>query len=550
MTKNNNSNSDSIGDEKTLQDKVLIDGPNEQSGSQTEGPLDPSVSAEERNNICNSTKSELNIEYTFNEKDEWKYPIDHKTKLRLVVFVDGDKANPKNFSPIRKWLYTFLLAFTCFVVAFGSAVVTGDLEGPVKYFRVSREVIILASVSTFVLGFGVGPLVSAPLSEEFGRKPVYAITLFLAVIFIIPCALAKNIGTLIVCRLIDGILFSAPICLIGGSLADLFDNDQRGIAMLAFSGSLFIGPVVGPIFGGLLGDNAPTWRWLYYSFLIISGFAYVLFITIVPETHAATILKRRCYKLRTLTGDNTYYTLSQLKGDSMTDIIHRSMVRPFALLSEIIVALLTIYMSINYGLLYMNFFAYPIIYMEGKGWSASKTGIMFIPIGVGIIIASLVAIYFNKDYNRRAQKYIDNREMPPPELRLIPMMYGCWFIPIGLFIFGWTSYPTVSWAGPCFAGIASGIGFNMVYNPANNYIVDSYSHYAASALAAKTFVRSVWGAGVVLFTEQMYHKLGYQWASSLMAFISLACCAIPFLFYIYGQRIRKFSRYAYSPESN
>lgn len=88
----------------------------------------------------------------------------------------------------------------------------------------------------------------------------------------------------------------------------------------------------------------------------------------------------------------------------------------------------------------------------------------------------------------------------------------------------------------------------MLYNPANNYIVDSYQHYAASGLAAKTFVRSIWGACVPLFTIQMYHRLGYEWASTLMAFIALACCLIPYVFYWKGAKIREYSKYAYTPD--
>lgn len=485
-----------------------------------------------------------------NEADPWKYPLDPVHKLRLVVFQENDKENPKNFSSTRKWIYTFTLGFVCFVVALGSAIVTGDLEKPAKYFGVSEEVIILASVTTFVLGFGLGPLVFAPVSEELGRRFVYATTLFISLIFIIPCGLAKNIGTLLVCRLIDGIAFSAPMCLIGGSLADLFEHHERGLAMAVFSAAPYLGPVMGPIFGGLLGDNAPTWRWIYWTFLIISGFMYVLLMVVVPETHGPTILNWRAKKLRKLTGDNRYVTMEKLHPKSFKETAYQSLLRPFVLLSEIIVFLVTIYMSVNYGQLYMFFFAFPIVYMEGKGWSASKTGIMFIPIGVGVIASVFAAIFINRDYNKRAQKYIDRGENPPPELRLIPMMFSCWFIPIGMFIFAWTSYPTVSWAGPCFSGLATGFGFTTLYNPANNYIVDSYKHYAASALAAKTFVRSVWGAAVPLFTIQMYHRLGYQWAASLMAFISLACCIIPFAFFFYGARIREFSKYAYAPEKH
>ncbi|KAG0689526.1 Synaptic vesicle transporter SVOP [Pichia californica] len=512
----------------------------ELDGYGTIGPLEQPIDLEKT-----ATVFQMDPNSDFHDNDEWKYPIDLETQMRLVVFIDNDKEDPRNWSKLRRWFLTLLLGLVCFDVALGSAIVTGDIEGPMKTFGVSQEVIIL-TITLFVLGFGFGPLLFAPLSEEFGRRIVYIITLFIAVIFIIPCALAKNIGTLLVCRLIDGLAFSAPMCLIGGNLADMFTGDERGLAMSIFSAAPFIGPVIGPLIGGYIGDNA-GWRWLYWVQLIFSGCVYVAVIILIPETSHAQILKIRAKKLRKLTNDDRYRSLSELKTRSLYVTVKETLGRPIILLSELIVFLLTLYMSIIYGLLYMFFFAYPVVYMEGKGWSASKTGLMFIPIGVGVMLATAICPFFNKQYIKKAQPYVDKGCLPPPELRLFPMMIGCWFVPVGLFAFAWSSYPHVSWAGPCFAGFACGFGFNCLYNPANNYIVDSYQHYAASALAAKTFVRSIWGACVPLFTIQMYHRLGYQWASTLMAFISLACCIIPFLFYKYGARIRQSSKYAYSP---
>lgn len=69
-----------------------------------------------------------------------------------------------------------------------------------------------------------------------------ASTIFVALIFIIPCAVAQNIETLLVCRAIDGIAFSAPMTLVGGTLADLWRNEERGVPMAAFSAAPFIGP--------------------------------------------------------------------------------------------------------------------------------------------------------------------------------------------------------------------------------------------------------------------------------------------------------------------
>jgi hypothetical protein len=168
---------------------------------------------------------------------------------------------------------------------------------------------------------------------------------------------------------------------------------------------------------------------------------------------------------------------------------------------------------------------------------------MFIPLALGVVVGALFAPLVNKNYLKMCAKF---NGRPPAELRLIPMMYSCWLIPVGLFIFAWTSYPDVLWLGPAISGFPIGLGFIFLYNSANNYLVDTYQHQAASALAAKTFLRSFWGAGCVLFTEQMYHRLGYEWASSLLAFLSLACCVIPYVFYFYGASIRRRSHYAYT----
>jgi multidrug resistance protein len=386
-------------------------------------------------------------------------------------------------------------------------------------------------------------MIFAPLSEVLGRRIIYATTLLVAVVFIIPCAVAPNIATLIVCRAIDGIAFSAPMTLVGGTLADLWRTEERGVPMAAFSAAPFIGPAIGPLVCGFLSDAA-GWRWLYWIQLILAGVVYILITFTVPETYAPTILAARAKKLRKETGRKDHITEQDLDMRPFSERLRIFLVRPFQLLfGEAIVFLVSVYMSVLYGLLYMFFIAYPIIYQEGKGYSSGTTGLMFIPIAVGVVCSAACAPWVNQHY---MGLYGKHKGAPPAEVRLIPMMCSCWFIPIGLFIFSWSSYPHLSWVGPCLGGFPVGFGFIFLYNSANNYLVDSYQHQAASALAAKTFIRSFWGAGVVLFTVQMYRRLGYQWAGSVLAFISLACCGIPFVFYFFGAKIRAHSRFAYS----
>lgn len=77
-----------------------------------------------------------------------------------------------------------------------------------------------------------------------------------------------------------------------------------------------------------------------------------------------------------------------------------------------------------------------------------------------------------------------------------------------------------------------------------SYIIDVYLMYANSAIAANSLLRSTAGAGFPLFAVQMYHKLGVPWATSLLGFLTVAFLPVPILFFIYGEKIRKMSRYA------
>lgn len=297
-------------------------------------------------------------EYTQETPTGLQPVISNKTGLsqryELVTFKPNDPDNPKNWSKAFKWWCTMVVAITCFAVAFDSSVITAGIEGPgspTETFEISWIVSFLA-ITVFVIGFGVGPMAFAPLSEILGRQKIYASTLLLAVIFIIPCAVSGNVVTLLVCRAIDGIAFSAPMTLVGGTLADLWKNDERGVPMAVFSAAPFIGPAIGPLVGGFIFDNL-GWRWLYWIQLILSGFCYCLIAFTVPETYAPEILERRAKKMRKETGDDKYVTEQDLDKRPFNERLVVFLLRPFQLLfREPIVFFLTLYMTVLYGLLY------------------------------------------------------------------------------------------------------------------------------------------------------------------------------------------------------
>ncbi|KAJ7143807.1 polyamine transporter [Mycena epipterygia] len=422
-------------------------------------------------------------------------------------------------------------AFLCLAVALGSSMITGDLQGPVTDLKTTKEIVNL-TVTCFVIGFGIGPLAFAPLSEVVGRRPIYAISMFFYFIFTLPSALAKNAATLVVARQLAGLAASAPMCNVGGSVADIWSIEERGIPMAVFSATIFMGPCIGPLVGGWIGQYT-GWRWIYWVLFIFSGLCFGLTL-FIPETLAPVILRRKAAALRKVTGDENYRSLAELDSAPFSQTLKIALLRPIVMLfTEPVVLFMSFYLSFVYSLLYLLFFAFPIAFVEIRGFSGGMTGVTFISIIIGIVIALALMPYQEKIY----RKVTEHGSFP--EARLFPMLLGALTLPVALFVFAFTgAYSWVNFMGPCIAGALFGFSMILLYVAANSYIVDSYSTYAASAIAAKTIMRSLIGAAVPLYVDQMFANMGFQWAGLLLALVSVIIAPIPFVFYVYGYRIR------------
>jgi len=94
------------------------------------------------------------------------------------------------------------------------------------------------------------------------------------------------------------------------------------------------------------------------------------------------------------------------------------------------------------------------------------------------------------------------------------------------------------------AGIPIGAGVLMIFMQGLNYIIDVYLMNANSGIAANTLLRSLAGTGFPLFATYMYERLGIAWATSLLGFVCVLMIPVPVLFYIYGKKIRSYSRFS------
>lgn len=304
------------------------------------------------------------------------------------------------------------------------------------------------------------------------------------------------------------------------------------------------------------GTGSPdAWRYIYWTLFAFTGIVSIISL-FAWETLAPVILKKRAKKLRKETGDQRYSTAyERAKQQTIGDIVKTSLIIPLKMLvTESILILFSAYLCLVYctyllprllfeglkltwataAILYLLFFALPIVYAEGHGFNDGEVGLTFLALVVGIMFAMVYCMYVHEPWYARAGR----RRKNTPEDRLPLMMVGAVILPIAMFILAWTSMPHVHWSGSLVSLIPMGASLILIYVSANSYIVDVYTKQAASALAAKTLARSLCGAAVPLYVNQMFHAMRNQWALTLMAFVCLGMMPIPFCFYAVGPQLR------------
>ncbi|KAE8152094.1 major facilitator superfamily domain-containing protein [Aspergillus avenaceus] len=458
----------------------------------------------------------------------------------IVSWIPNDPRNPLLFREPTKWAITMLVSINTMAAALVSSAFSGGLKEIIGYFDVSEEVALLG-ISLYVLGFSLGPLLCSPLSELYGRRIVYVVGGIALTIFVASAPGSRNIQALIVFRFIAGCFGSVPMTLPAGVIADMFPALTRGRAMGIFVAAPFLGPTLGPIMGGFIAESA-GWKWVQGFLALLVAAIWLATVFLQPETYGPVLLRKRASALQRHTGQ---VHRSKLEDPNKTakNAFRTAIVRPWVLLSrEPIVLLLSLYTAIVYGVLYMFFAAFPIVYQQVRGWPEGRGALPFLGIVIGILLAVLYHDIIYSKYVKRALSVAPNRL--PPEERLPESFFSSIALPIGLFWFAWTNSASVHWMAPTAAGIPFGFGMVICFISVFNYLADSYTIFAASVFAANSLLRCAFGAAFPLFTTYMYVNLGIHWASSIPAFLALACTPMPFLFYKYGAWVRKRCHYA------
>ncbi|KAK1963933.1 major facilitator superfamily transporter [Colletotrichum sublineola] len=455
-----------------------------------------------------------------------------------VVDWDGpdDPANPLNWSPLKKWANIVVLAVITFNVPLASTMFAPGVPQLIKDFNTHNESLATFVVSVYILGLAVGPLALAPMSELYGRAMIYHVGNVLFIIFTAGCALSTSMGMLIGFRFLSGLVGAGPITIGAGSIADLTTVQQRGTAMSIWSLGPLLGPSIGPIAGGFLAQ-AEGWRWIFWVLTITAGVITLMGFAVLRETNAPVLLKRKTRRLQKETGN--MQLRSKLDSNlPPKELFLRSILRPSKLLVfSPVCLLLSIYGAFIYAMIYFMFSTFSFVFQEFYGFGQGTVGLVYIALGIGMMIGLMIQqATGNRIMTKMAERHHTGK--PKPEYRLPVMILGGIFIPSGLFIYGWTAQAHIQWAVPLLGTLVVGIGVSIINISVNLYLVDAYTVYAASALAASTVLRSIFGATFPLFALQLFDNLGLGWGNSLLGFVALGMWPIPVFFIKYGEYLR------------
>ncbi|KAI1337619.1 major facilitator superfamily transporter [Xylariaceae sp. FL0016] len=460
----------------------------------------------------------------------------------IIAWEPGDKANPYNWSERRKALVLLTSMAQVMNSTMGSSLPSMAIPYIAKEFGVTSELQLVLPISTYLIGYVFGPILWGPMSEHIGRRDLSIATFLMFILWTMSCALAPNWPSLLIFRLFCGVFASAPIAVVTGILADIYNDPvQRGRAMAYFMVTTMGGPLAAPIISGFCSTSI-GWRWTFWIGLIFAGATLVLVI-ILPETYAPVLLTRRAAKIRKADPKAQVYSSSELEGHDYKQLVTRVLTRPIRmLLTELIVATTCLYLALVYSIFYMSFEAFPIIFQDVYDLSPGVAGLCYLPIGGGGILA--LPIFFGFDRVFRIAKEQGRPWSKKEEYRRVPLatIGGPMFV-ISMFWLGWTARPEVPFVVPMLAGLLFGGGFLLIFMGMLNYLTDAYEIFAASANAAASSARSTFAVVLPLATTPMFARLGINGACSLLGGLSLVLSIVPFIFLWKGERIRAGSKF-------
>ncbi|RAL62479.1 hypothetical protein DID88_005044 [Monilinia fructigena] len=354
---------------------------------------------------------------------------------------------------------------------------------------------------------------------------------------------------MMVARFFVGCGSSVFSTMVGGVISDIHHKEARNTPMALFSGAALFGTGLGPLVSGFIAQNI-SWRWVFWVQAITNGLLLLAIILFFPETRGSILLSKKAqclnkwYEYREQAGffgidmpTSTSYEKFEsqrirwkVKSDedreSLLQMVQISLYRPFHLLfTEPVVFFFSLWVAFAWAVLYLTFGSIPLVFEKSHG---------FDPLSSLSYQDRCLAKYLNwssKDVQNPGM-IRRNIDLSSPEGRLYFACFESALLPIGLFWFGWTQFPSIPWIVPTLATGCATMGIYSIYLATFNYLADTYHRYASSALAAQSFCRNILGGIFPLITPILFNGITFQGAASLLggvgALLTIKCNAVAY----------------------
>lgn len=467
-----------------------------------------------------------------------------------IILVDwyttDDPANPQNWSSRKRGFIVFILCFYTWTVYCAGPIYSAAEEGIVKQFGVSPVAVSLG-LSLYVLAYGIGDLLFSPLTEipMIGRNPVYFLTFIVFWVLSFPTAVVDNFGGLLALRFWLGFFGSPALANGGASIGDMYSLIYIPYGLSWWVFSAWAGPAFGPLIGGFAA-MAKGWRWPMWEVVWMASTVLLVLLCLMPETSAPNILLNRARRLRKLTGDSRLQSQSEIdqRNLSTSTIILSALIRPMEImLKDPSIFFVNLYTGYFYGVFYTFFEVFPLVFPPFYGFNLGETGLAFLACFIGVTVALLT--YFAYLYFYMVPDNIRNG-LREQEHRLVPAIVGSFLLPIGLFMFAWTSDSNIHWSVPLVGVGIFVMGHFFTMQSLFIYIPFSYPKYAASLFAGNSVWRSVTAGSSVVFARPLFINLGVHKGVTLLAGLSVVGIFGTIAIYTFGKKLRARSKFAQS----
>lgn len=463
-----------------------------------------------------------------------------------LVTWDGpdDPEYPRNWSTKQKVWQTTIVALYTFVSPITSSIPSPAMPQISQSLGMENNQFLESfSVSIMILAWALGPLVIAPISESdrVGRRPVLNASIWINLFFNLGCGFSRTPAQLCICRFLGGLGGCAALNVGAGTLADLWNDDQRLVAMAFYSICPTLGPVLSPVASSFIVANM-NWRWVFHFLSIFNAAIAIVGTIFFRETYSPTLLYNKCQALKKETDNKHLHTIYEIAdGETKWGQFMVTVSRPVKLLfTHPMVLGLGSFMAFTYGFMYLMIVTFPKVYKVKYGFSVQITGLMYLPMGVGYILGIIFfTIAIDKIYKKLTAR---NGGVPKPEYRLPCLCFSGVGIPVGLIWYGWSAEKELHWIMPAIGTAIYAFSFIAVFQTIQNYLIDMNNRFAASAVAAAAVFRSFFGFLFPLFANKMYDRLGYGWGNTMCGLVGLVL-GLPFPIFclMYGERLREWA---------